>query len=326
MYVVEENKLSIIMPVYNVAEFVEKAIRSVLQQTYKNIELVLVDDGSTDGSEMICHQLSKLDSRIRLIRKMNQGVSAARNDGLFAATGDYITFADSDDWVETDAYEKMMDYLRNSHADICVMGYTTEGDKSFASQLYKEKKQLLSRNEAVAKLIEGKIYTWSIGDKIYRKKLLEEIYFHKEIYNGEDFLFNWQAFRKSNMIAYIPLHGYHYMQRMNSMTNSFSEKKLTVIKVFLKILNDCANEPLLQEKINVKYMTTLLWLFVNYLREDNYSCWKYEFIELRKAQTFLRDNWKGILWMHLAMKYKIAALFIMLPPIFMKMIVKIKFR
>lgn len=310
-----EHKLSIIMPVYNVAEYVEKSVLSILQQTYRNIELVLIDDGSTDGSSEVCQQLAESDSRIRLIRKANQGVSAARNDGLSVAKGDYITFADSDDWVDYDAYEKMMVYLQQTNSDICVMGFTPEGDDSFVNCLQKECKQVLSQNDAINKLIDGKLYTWSIWDKIYRRELLSDIAFNKDIANGEDLLFNWHAFRKAAKVAYIPLHGYHYVQRMSSMTNTFSAKKMTVMKVFDIIIADCKNESNLLRTIKEKYISTLIGLINSYWLNCDKIKFKYTLLELYEAKCYLQKEWMEIFCSNLSMRQKIAALLIIMPTV-----------
>ena len=310
-----DHKLSIIMPVYNVAEYVEKSVMSILQQTYRNIELVLIDDGSTDGSSDICQQLAESDSRIRLVRKANQGVSAARNDGLSVATGDYITFADSDDWVEHDAYEKMMEYLQQTNADVCVMGFTPEGNDSFAGFLQKEGKQILLQHNAIDKLIEGKVYTWSIWDKIYRRELLSDIAFNKDIANGEDLLFNWHAFRKAAKVAYIPLHGYHYVQRMSSMTNTFSAKKMTVMKAFDIIITDCKNESGLLRTIKEKYISTLIGLINSYWLNCNKIKFSYNFPELHEAKFYLQKEWKEIFCSNLSMRQKIAAILIIMPTV-----------
>ena len=311
----EESKLSIIMPVYNVAEYVEKSVTSVLQQTYRNIELVLIDDGSTDGSSEICQRLAESDSRIHLICKANQGVSVARNDGLSVATGEYITFADSDDWVEIDTYEKMMEYLQQTNADICVMGFTPEGNDGFVSFLQKEVKQVLSQHDAINNLIEGKVYTWSIWDKIYRRELLSDIAFYKDIANGEDLLFNWQAFRKAYKVAYIPLHGYHYVQRMSSMTNTFSVKKMTVMKAFDIIIADCKNESYLLRIIKEKYISTLIGLINSYWLNCNEIKFNYTFPELYEAKRYLQKEWMETLGAKLSIRQKIAALLIIMPTV-----------
>ena len=318
----ETSKLSVIMPVYNVKDFVEKAVLSVVEQTYRNIELILIDDGSTDGSSEICKKLAECDPRITLICKENQGVSVARNVGLRAATGEYITFVDSDDWIERDAYEKQMNYIKETKADICVMGFIIEENNGFVCPLKKEKAQLLDVKTGLENLISGEIYTWSIWDKIYKRKIINDVLFLDSIVNGEDFLFNWRSFHRADKVAYLPINGYHYVQRRGSITNSFSRDKLTVLEVFNIILEESENDKVICDIVKDKYFSVLIGLFINYSCSSNYSCWGYEFRELLSAKTFLRTNWKRILLSKNNLKAKVAFLIIMLPTVFTTMFFK----
>lgn len=305
-----KNMLSVIMPVYNVVNYIEVAIKAVLQQSYQNIELILIDDGSTDGSSEICERLADSDSRIKLIKKKNTGVSAARNDGLDMAIGDYITFVDSDDWLEIDAYEKMIEYLQHSNADICVMGFTPEGNRKFAKPLAMAEKQVFSKDMAVDNLIDGKLYTWTIWDKIYKRELLENVRFLNNIYNGEDLLFNWQVFRQSRKIAYIPLHAYHYVQRTESMTNTFSAKKLTAIDAFYKIMSNC-NDEKIYKKVKFKFILTLLWLTNDYALSDNCHLEVDTYHKLVNIKKIFRSNFCFIIGSKLNIKQKLIAGLIM---------------
>ena len=115
-----EEKISIIIPVYRVETYLPKCIESILVQTYKNLEIILVDDGSPDRCGKICDEYQKKDGRIRVIHKKNEGVARARNDGLDCATGDYISFIDSDDWIAPDAYEKLYRGLQENGADCAI--------------------------------------------------------------------------------------------------------------------------------------------------------------------------------------------------------------
>lgn len=319
----QEKKLSVIMPVYNVVNYVNKAVLSVLSQGYKNIELLLVDDGSTDGSREICQNLSKSDSRIKLICKQNQGVSSARNDALALATGDYVTFVDSDDWLELDAYEKMMAYLLETNADIAVMGFTPEGNDNFVAPLEIENQKILSRDEAMESLISCRIYTWSLWDKIYKRSLIKDIYFSTDIFNGEDLLFNWQVFKRAEKVSYIPLHGYHYIQRSDSMVNTFSVKKLTVINAFERVLEDCNRKDDIGRKIQEKYISTIINLGLNYFGSSYAKCIGFKYIEIEKVQRILRSEWQSILFSKYQPKIKVAAFLLMLPVPIVVIIIKL---
>ena len=116
-------RLSIIVPVYQAKEYLEKCINSILEQSFVDFELILVDDGSDDGCERICNDYAKKDERVKIIRQENQGVSSARNTGLDYATGKYIAFVDADDWVEKDLFEESINAIEKSKADILYHGF-----------------------------------------------------------------------------------------------------------------------------------------------------------------------------------------------------------
>ena len=118
--------ISIVIPIYNVEKHLEKCLDSVLNQTYKNIELILADDGSTDRSGEICDRYAAKDSRIKIIHKANGGVCSARNAAFKYVTGDYITFIDSDDYIDSNTYSEIMEYMNEKNADACFFGWTRE--------------------------------------------------------------------------------------------------------------------------------------------------------------------------------------------------------
>ena len=114
----KDPKISVIVPVYKVKQYLEKCVNSITNQTYKNLEIILIDDGSPDGSPALCDKLSKTDNRIKVIHKENGGVSSARNTGLANATGDYIAFVDSDDWIELETFEECYKKAKKEKSDI----------------------------------------------------------------------------------------------------------------------------------------------------------------------------------------------------------------
>ena len=120
---VDEGKISVVVPVYNVEDYLDRCVKSIISQTYENLEVILVDDGSADGSPVMCDSWAQKDPRIKVIHKPNGGVSSARNAALDAATGDFIGFVDSDDWIENDFYELLMKSLAENGSDIAFCGY-----------------------------------------------------------------------------------------------------------------------------------------------------------------------------------------------------------
>lgn len=145
----EEKKVSIIVPVYNYEEYVSQCIHSLLNQTYKNIEIIIIDDGSTDNSPQICDELSKLDNRIKLKHKSNEGLGKAYQDGLEMATGDYISFVDSDDYIAADTYEFLVPVAEKENADIIEFGTNVVDAKGEIYSKVVLKEEVLEGNEKI---------------------------------------------------------------------------------------------------------------------------------------------------------------------------------
>lgn len=173
-----EKLISIIVPVYNVEKYLQKCIESLLNQTYKNIEIILIDDGSTDKSGEICDRYAKTDERIRVVHKKNAGVAAARNDALDMVNGDYITFVDSDDFINEEYCEIFINTLVKNDADIaiCQLYQFVEGE-SIKNDTNELVQNVYSRDEAIFNLISvGRFYE-CIGGKIFSKRLFEKVRF-----------------------------------------------------------------------------------------------------------------------------------------------------
>jgi glycosyltransferase involved in cell wall biosynthesis len=160
--------ISIIVPIYNIAEYASECIQSLINQTYKNIEIILVDDGSTDHSPAICDEFAEQDERIKVIHKRNGGLSDARNAGLDVATGEYIGFVDGDDWVDEDMYETLYHLIYEHQADISICTHYTELPNRTKVKYKSKKTKIFSSQKAIATLIEDKIIQNYIRDKRQR--------------------------------------------------------------------------------------------------------------------------------------------------------------
>ena len=122
------KKISVIVPIYNSEDYIDRCVRSIVEQSYKNIEIILVDDGSTDNSSMMCDEWAKNDKRVKVIHKENGGVSSARNEGLKIAKGDYISFVDSDDYIDKKMIEKMLNQMEKGNTDLVICNYEPNHD------------------------------------------------------------------------------------------------------------------------------------------------------------------------------------------------------
>lgn len=205
-----EERISVIVPVYNAEKTLARCIEALLGQTYGNIELLLVDDGSKDGSLAICREYAEKDNRITVIHKENGGVSSARNAGLDAATGAYIMFCDSDDWVEEDWCRQLLKHYEPDSLVMCCY-YIEDGPKMFSSNLNPEISPIrYPRSKFYDLKMKGMFAPWN---KIFSRKVIKKysIRFKEDITNGEDMLFNIEyLFYISGPIIQIPYKGIHY--------------------------------------------------------------------------------------------------------------------
>lgn len=210
--------ISVVVPVYNVEKYLERCVKSIIEQTYMNLEIILVDDGSTDESGTICDRNAARDNRIKVIHQFNGGLSDARNKGISVASGKYICFVDSDDWLNKDAISRMHYLAYTSDADIVDFGYFICDDSSSEPFNYhREDCRIVDKEEALILLAEDiKIhsFTWS---KFYKSELFSDIRFPKgETY--EDIKTTYRLFLKASKIYFSNEILYFYYQRKGSIT------------------------------------------------------------------------------------------------------------
>lgn len=210
------EKISIIIPVYKVEQYLEKCIDSVCSQSYRNLEIILVEDGSPDRCYEMCDLYAKMDYRIKVIHKENQGLSEARNDGLKMASGDYIAFVDSDDWIDNDMLETMLNACRQYGADIAV-----------CAPRWIFGKQKIEKGEGKIYCCEGRIalihhilceynFSNSAWGKLYKKEIVKDLRFPAGVFY-EDFIFTVNALYRSKKCVDIDLSKYNYVYRNDSI-------------------------------------------------------------------------------------------------------------
>lgn len=228
--------ISIIVPVYNMENYLDRCMDTILNQTYKNLEIILVDDGSTDKSAQMCDDYARKDSRIKVVHKVNGGLSDARNAGLKLVTGEYIGYVDSDDWIEYDMYEKMYNACEKNNAQVAVCRYaceddntSTEKDSTKTGQDSPSKQVVLTKDEILDIYICGHdeyiIYN-SVWSKLFRRDLVEDLIFPKG-QNSEDIVYTTKAFCRLDKAVYIDEPLYHYVvDRAGSIMNEAAEQKI----------------------------------------------------------------------------------------------------
>ena len=216
-------KVSVIVPVYNASKYLNKCIESLISQTLKEIEIILVDDGSTDDSKEIIKEYSKSDSRVKLILQENSGPSKARNSGIKEAKGVYIAFVDADDWVDSDTYNDMYNAAVQSNSDIVFTDILYEFDdteKNFIKEYQINSNQPINKNMIRESILPDFLHKGSYGSvcKLFKRQFLYEnnILFNEDRSLGEDWLLNMEAFTHCNVAYYIDKPYYHYRQSDNS--------------------------------------------------------------------------------------------------------------
>ena len=217
---VERVKISVIIPVYNVEKYLKRCLDSVINQTYKNLEIILVDDGSTDNSGKICDEYAQKDKCIVVIHKENGGLSDARNKGLGICTGDYISFIDSDDWIEKDFFEYVVNNIKDN--DLLIFDYYITNGKFSKWIKYNNTEFELKKENCLLKLTKAEIqsYAWN---KIYKINLFDDIRFPKGR-NYEDQAIMHLIVDKSEKIRYCNKAFYNYYQNPKGITHTVNYK------------------------------------------------------------------------------------------------------
>lgn len=222
----QNEKISIIVPVYNVEKYLPRCVDSLLNQTYSNLEIILVEDGATDSSATICEEYQKKDNRIKVIHKTNGGLSDARNKGIKIATGEYIACVDSDDYVTEDMYEILLKNLKETNAAISVGNYKMVADGEEKKEERTHTYHVIeNKPDMIANLLENSYiqnYAWN---KLYKRELFKEITYPygKKM---EDLGTTYLLFDKCSKIVYTKDIVYYYYQREDSIVN---KKNLSLI-------------------------------------------------------------------------------------------------
>lgn len=228
------EKISIIVPVYNGRQKIRRCVDSIINQTYPSIEIILVDDGSKDGSAQICDEYEERYKNVKVIHKNNGGVSSARNIGLKYATGEYIGFVDSDDYVESNMFQIMIEEINGF--DLVMCGYYQDEKKHIGVPY----NQGVSKEEAIRNIIGSGPFKGFPWNKLFRKSIIEEenITFQTDIHMCEDLLFCVEYINKSKNISLISEALYHYdnTNENGASNGGFNPKKLSVIEAYKRLL------------------------------------------------------------------------------------------
>lgn len=278
------KKISIIIPVYNAEQYLEDTINSILEQTYQDFELILVDDGSTDHSPAICQRYAKADDRITCYTKKNQGVSAARNDGIQLANGKYIRFVDADDRLPKDSLELLLQPVqKEADLDLVIGAYDANTE-----EFYKGSQQGTRRMEEIIGDYLHYIPSFYYGvvwNKLYRRELIEEaqIRFDPQMPWSEDLLFNLEYMAVAKKGAYVQQSVYEYIQREQSLTKQTEQYEVEKTTAF-EIRRFQAVREMLQKKEMEAHMGQL---YTFYLGRLNHCLNEWLMLPGRSYQSFV---------------------------------------
>lgn len=224
--------ITVIVPVYNVQKYLERCVKSLLKQKYKDLEIILVDDGSTDLSGKMCDEYAERYSQIRVIHKENGGLSSARNAGIEQAKGEFLSFIDSDDWVSEEYFSYLYTLMQQNEADIseCDFKYIDDGGKLYNSPHDNGECIVYTAKQAIKNLLLGNYIVTSATGKLYRRELFFQLrYPEGEIY--EDISVTYEAILRSKKVAFGCRAHYYYYLRSGSISNSaFSPKRMEAMQ------------------------------------------------------------------------------------------------
>lgn len=290
-------KVSIILPIYNVEKYLDRCMDSLLNQTLKDIEIIMVDDGSPDNCPQMCDEYAKKDSRVKVVHKKNGGLGFARNSGLDIANGEYVAFVDSDDYVGFDMYKTLYDRAEADKCDAVFCGFRTEvrenkwmySDEVDADKLWKGKdvqQFMLNMIASGAGVKAERLYQMSVWHSIYKRSLIDENHLRfvseREV-ASEDIPFQVDFLSKANTVAYVSKTFYSYCLNGTSLTATLKPEKYDRYKQL--------RTHLLSKSSDVEYASRVNRLFIGYTRSYLYdimnSTWKNKMDMIRKI---LSDN------------------------------------
>ncbi|PHV69521.1 hypothetical protein CS063_15370 [Sporanaerobium hydrogeniformans] len=266
------NTISVIVPIYNAEKYLEKCLDSLIAQTYKELEIILINDGSKDNSLTICECYKEADPRIKVINKVNEGVSVARNTGIEVATGEYIGFVDPDDWVEPEMYETLYKRLQNSDYPICLCNYFKDNKRASTPKLFEFEEACLEHDQIIDKLITNMIgieditpkYIYVMGSVwrgLYRKSFIDEqnLRFKKGISIMEDLIFMVQALLSTEGMCIEHSVQYHYVKNPKSVLHSYNKNmwidQVKVHNTLEEIVIAAGLEEKMRNRLDLRYIS-----------------------------------------------------------------------
>lgn len=232
--------ISVIIPIYKVEKYLNRCVESIVNQTYENLEIILVDDGSPDSCPKMCDEWAKKDKRIKVVHKENGGLADARNAGLNVATGEYIYFADSDDWVENDIVEFLYNLIKRDNYDVsrCGIFIDYEDDEAKNEIVKNDSVKVLDLDDQIIDLMINGYVAGVAWNKLYRRSAIGDLRYSKNDGASEDIMFNYRLISIGVRTIFNDVPKYHYINRENSITNNtFCDGAMSIVRSKKHFLN-----------------------------------------------------------------------------------------
>lgn len=288
----EEKLISIIVPVYNIEDYLPRCLETITVQTYTNLEIILVDDGSTDNSSIICDKFVEKDCRARVIHQENKGLWAARNTGHEAANGDFIMFIDGDDYLHKDMVRIMYDALQDSQYDLALVSYKKtkrmDEDVEFESTYNSMK---MTQKELLCNLLSGDAFGGAVWNKMYRKTLIKDIY-AQNYPRVQDMDFNLRVFMKVKCAVWIQSELYYWVRHTGSLTKSLDYLSLRCWCWVNSMYNNYVNLPESCKQYGGMILKKLYRRMV-FLKQGKWRCEQYISLCNKYEKDTLWDYWKN---------------------------------
>ncbi len=318
-----KNIISIIIPVYNVEKYINQCLQSVINQSYKNLEIILIDDGSTDNSGRICDKYAKIDNRVRVVHEENSGVSVARNVGIDISTGSYIMFVDPDDWLELDACDKLLKKILKNNDDIVIFNfyrnYSNNDIPNKSIDYFLDKTELLQKSILAPSILKKEYGNFQFAsytcNKIINAKFLKKSKIKFQLENlkaiFEDGLFYYMLFDKTKNISIFNEYLYHYRIVDTSVMNSYNKDIPVINKFIYKSIKESSNYSINENALCIRMINNFSLYLNSYLfNKKNQITFKQKMNILNEAlhsdeYVFPANNVK---FKYLSLKLKIYAI------------------
>ena len=266
----DKTLLSVIVPVYNVEKYLKRCINSIISQTYTNLQIILVNDGSLDSSGKICDEYTKKDSRIIAVHQKNEGLSGARNTGMLFAKGEFISFVDSDDWIHPQMYERLMNVIKEYDLDMARSSVCKTDDQRYKNDIYPDSKIInkVLVGEQIFDLYFTEFLCKVVWNAVYKKCIVEGIYSPEHCHFEDNYVSGRYLYRSNRMMIINDIL-YYYWINPNGITNSKNKRLLDICictdKLRRDLLAEGLNNPTFIKKLDYKLARELY----HYIREED---------------------------------------------------------